>query len=243
MTTYTSLHRHRHEHAPLFQFMMDHFQRSEQIVLHYVNRPCTPVPWCLVPWIHISMMRCAEDCADALLFVHVAQNPFPRLPSRIVECSPCKLVIKGKMIFTSREKPEPFKLTLRPNTNDDGCWWTASLKLPLSAHKSDNIQLLHESNYGPERVFRRIAYRDESIQKTTTLLYQPSDPKLGNDLGLFLEWHPVYHCLLFLSSSTAIQQYIHVNECFELSYTPMTSTPYPNPLDINRSAHVWRHAW
>ena len=219
MATYTSLH---HQHA-LFQFMMDHFQRSERIILHYVNRHCTPVPW-----IQISMMRCAEDCADALFFVHLTHNPFPRLPSRIVKYTSDKIVLKGKMIFNSRKKPEPFKLTLRPNTNDDGCWWTASLKLPTTTY--DNLQLLHEKCFGPEHVFRRIAYRDESIQKATTLLYQPFDLKFYNDIGTFIEWHPEYHYVLF-QCSTNDQQYIHVNECFELSYTPTTSTPYPNPLD------------
>ena len=221
MATYTSL---QHQHAPLFQFMMDHFQRSERIILHYVNRHCTPVPW-----LQISMMRCAEDCADALFFVHVTECPFPRVPSRIVKCTSDKLVIKGEMVFTSRKKPDLFKLTLRPNTINAGCWWTATLKLPLSG--TWNLQLLHEECFGPEHVFRRIAYRDESIQATTNLWYQPFDSTLSNNIGNFIEWHPKYHYLLFQSSINGVQHYAQVNECFEISYTSTTSTPYPNPLD------------
>ena len=196
---------------------MDHFQRSEQIVLN--KRRYKHSTLC------ISLHHLAEDCADTVIVVSAGHSSLPRLPSRIVKCTPNKLVIKGKIAFGKRK---PFKLTLRLNKNvkKPEIWWTASLAVNEPGYR--HYSLLHENNYEPAPVFSPVTYGDKRLQKGASILHQTSTI-IPDASGTFLGWHPESKYYLLYQYSYC-QQYLHINECFAVFAAAATSAPYP--IDI-----------
>ena len=206
--------------------MMDHFQRSERIILHNADRDSAFR-------LHMSMTRSAEDCADVLIDVHITGLYSPRQPSRIVKCTPKKLVITGDMVFGELE---PFKLTFRLNKKakkNPTIWWNASLD--LYAHTHFDLLIPHENNYEPDQIISPVTYRDERIQKGASILHQRSihDHTFPYDIGTFAGWHPKSrYYISYRRSPSEPREYVHIRECFAIFNAPTPSTPHPNAITI-----------
>ena len=207
--------------------MMNHFQRSERIILHNADRESDQ------QLLYISMTRSAEDCTGVLLDVHVAGIYFPRQPSRIIKCTPNKLVIKGMMIiFGSWEN---FKLTFRLNKKvkkNPTIWWDASLD--LSAGKNHpKFFMLHENNYEPDQIISPVTYRDERIQKGAFILLDSLHHTYCFEVVTFAGWHPQSKYFVSIRrASNRPREYAPIHTCFAIFTAPTPSTPHPNAITI-----------
>ena len=208
MAAYTEL-LPEHQHCELIPFIMDCFQHSK---LLFIQSDLHADPTKLAP-IQVAVLRGDESCVDdALLFVHLPHYPFPRLPSRIIECTPNKLVIKGKMHWSCRARAEDFEMTFLPNLDDDipTCWWTVSLT--VNGKMQEKYYVLHEHNSSPEHILSRFEYKDKRMTNSDLVLYQPNDPNRPNLLWIFEGWHPHSKLYVLLTYSDS-KQYHLIDQC------------------------------
>lgn len=213
----TQLHP-QHQHCELFPFIMDCFQHSRQLSIHKHIDEKNRGP----ASIQVTVLRGAETCTgDVLLFVHLAHYPFPRLPSRIVECSSNKLVIKCKMLLACRSQYVDFEMTFLPNTDDaiPQCWWTVSLAI-----KGSTLQLyvLRENCCLPEWTTMPLEYEEKTVKMHAPVLFQPNDSKCPNIMASFIRWHPSNNLLVLLEYHDS-QRYHRIDQCFAIFAQPRPS--------------------
>ena len=177
MAAYTPLH----EHSELFDFILDRYLDTEELLIYRYFKGQSQT----TPWLQISVTRATLDCDDALLFVHKPVYPSPRLPTRVRECTPTKLVLKGSMIYHHPDRADKFLLTFRKNDSKDSIWWTGLLE--IDGYPSITLYVYRDHNSIREYVYLPFNYGDPSIKKGDPILYRPTNDD-ESILGSFAGW-------------------------------------------------------